>query len=131
MIQHMMRLPFALVLLTLLLAACNRPGVKIQQELAGTWVVDLGGNLRSTDVIQPNGSYECQITGDANGRIVTIDGILLVKGENLIDTVTKHQSTNLLAPVVFHGHVVRIDDHEFVAQWDGLTNATLARKIPQ
>ena len=125
----MMRFPLALILLSLLLTACNRPGAKIQQELAGTWVVDLGGNLRSTDVIKPNGSYECQITGDASGRIVTVDGILLVKDNLLTDTVTKHNDTNLPAPPVFHGHLISIDEHQFIAQWDGLTNATVARKI--
>jgi hypothetical protein len=129
MIHRMKKLPFALILLSLWLTACNRPGVKIQQELAGTWVVDLGGNLRSTDVIQPNGSYECQITSDAHGRTATIGGILLVRGDSLIDTVIRHQSTNLLTPTIFHGHVLHIDDREFIAQWDGLTNATVARKV--
>ena len=125
----MKRLTFALVLTSLWLTACNRPGVKIQQQLAGTWVVDLDGNVRSTDVIQPNGSYECQITGTAHGGTVIIGGILAVNGDSLVNTVTKHQSTNLLAPEIFRGHVVHIDDREFIAQWDGLTSPTVARKV--
>jgi hypothetical protein len=130
-IEGMMRYPLALILLSLLLTACNRPGIKTQRELAGTWVVDLGGNLRSTDVIKPNGSYECQITGNTNARIITVDGILLVQGNLLVDTITKYNTTNLPVPAVFRGHVISIDEHEFVAQWDSLTNATVARKIAQ
>jgi hypothetical protein len=126
---RMMRLSLVLVGLCLLLTACKRHGVLIQHELAGTWAVELGGNLRIKEVIQPNGGYESQISGYTNGQIATINGILMVSGNNLTDMVTKHEQTNLPSPAILHGSLVHIDGQEWIAKWEGLPGVMVARRI--
>jgi hypothetical protein len=101
------------VLLSLLLTGCSRRDTTIQKELTGTWTRHFGNGLAITNIIMPNGSYQCQIVGLPNGTIDSLEGSMIAKNGVLIDTVTKDSSdTNQQTPRVIQWEIVHIDKHE-------------------
>ena len=102
------------VLLSFLSAGCSRRAATIQKELTGTWTRHFGNGFGITNVIAPDGSYQCQIVGNPNGRIDSLEGTLIAKNGVLIDTVIKDSETNQQTPRVMQWQIVHIDRHELV-----------------
>jgi len=115
--------------LSFLMAGCSRRDGKIQQRLAGTCVVELEHDMRSTRVVQSDGSYHCEVRRFSDGRTVSLEGTLLVKDGGLIDTTTKNSQTDAGLPFVMHGRIIHMDDRELVTRWDGDTKDTVAHRI--
>jgi hypothetical protein len=113
-IERTMKTMLTFVLLSFLLAGCSRRDATIQRELTGTWTRDFGNGFRITNVISPDGSYQCQIVGLTNGTIDSLEGRLIAKNGVLIDTVTKDSETNQQTPRVMQWQIVHIDRHELV-----------------
>ena len=114
------------VLLSLLLAGCSRRDATIQKELTGTWTRHSGADFAVTNVIAADGSYVCQLFGNPNGRVDTLEGTLIANNGVLIDTVTKDSETNQQTPLVMQWQIVSIDRHELVLSGNnGATKATL------
>ena len=118
-----MKTILAFVLLSLLLAGCSRRDTTIQKELTGTWTRQLGHGFQITNVIAPDGSYQCQIVGLTNGAIDTLEGSLVAKNGVLIDTVRKDSDTNQQTPRVMQWQIVQIDKHELVLSGKVLSDA--------
>jgi hypothetical protein len=126
-----MKNAFTFIILCLLLTACGRSDARIQKQVTGTWVVDAGNNIRSVNLIRPDGSFATKVTGFTNGSVVLIEGTFRVKNGELVETVTKSSQTNEKVPFVVHGKIIRLNDHEMVAKWDTkpVSVIVVARKV--
>jgi hypothetical protein len=113
-IERTVKTILAFVLLSLLLAGCSRRDATIQKELTGTWTRQFGHGFGITNVITPDGSYQCQLVSLTNGTIDSLEGSLIAKNGVLIDTVTKDSDTNQKTPRVMQWQIVHIDRHELV-----------------
>ena len=114
------------VLLSFFLSGCSQRDAAIQRQLTGTWTRQFGNGFRITNVIAPDGSYQCQIVGLTNGTIDSLEGRLIAKNGVLIDTVTKDSETNQQTPRVSQQQIVRIDGHQLVLSINNVaTNMTL------
>jgi hypothetical protein len=111
------------VLLSFLLAGCSRHDATIQRELTGTWTRQFGNGFRITNVIAPDGSYQCQIVGLTNGTIDSLEGRLIAKNGVLIDTVTKDSDTNQQTPRIMQWQIVHIDSHGLALSGKVLSDA--------
>jgi major membrane immunogen (membrane-anchored lipoprotein) len=119
-----------LILLTLLLAGCGRRDAKIQQQMTGTWVVHYGGDIRCTNIIRPDGDYSATVTGFPDDHSISIEGTILAKGGDLIETITSDSETNQPVPIVVRGHIISLDDHQMVTKWDAKQpTTTVAQKV--
>jgi len=107
-------LPFIAV--SLLLTACGRGDSKAQHDLTGTWIANYSNGRHSTIAIRTDGNYSCKIEGYTNGPTVTIQGRMRVNDGFIVDTCTKHSSTNARVPFVTHIRIVRMDDRELVVK---------------
>lgn len=126
-----MKHAFAFIILSLLLTACGRTDVRIQRQVTGTWVVEVGNNIRSVNLIRPDGSYAAKVTGFTNGSVVMIEGTFRVKNGELVETVTKSSQPNEKVPFTVHGQIIRLNNHEMVAKWDTkpVSVVVVARKV--
>jgi hypothetical protein len=126
-----MKHAFAFLALSLLLTACGRNDARLQRQVTGTWVVEVGNNIRSVNLIRPDGSYAAKVTGFTNGSVVMIEGTFRVKNGELIETVTKSSQTNEKVPFTVHGKIIRLNEHEIVAKWDTkpVSVVVVARKV--
>ena len=114
------------ILLSLLAVGCSRRDTTIQKELTGTWTRHSGADFAVTNVIAADGSYVCQLFGNPNSRVDTLEGTLIAKNGVLIDTVTKDSETNQQTPRVMQWQIVRIDEHELdLSGNNGGTTSTL------
>ena len=86
--------------------------------MTGTWMVEVGNNIRSLNVIKPDGSFAAKVTGFTNGSVVMIEGTFLAKNGALVETVTKSSQKNEEVPFVVQGHIMRLNDQEMIAKWD-------------
>jgi len=122
---------FTFIILCLLLTACGRSDARLQRQVTGTWVVDVGNNIRSVNLIRPDGSYAAKVTGFTNGSVVMIEGTFLVKNGELVETVTKSSQKDEKVPFVVRGHIISLTDHEMVARWDTkpVSVVVVARKV--
>jgi hypothetical protein len=127
----------------MLLAGCNRQSdAQARKNLTGTWTLSgdnsVASHFKSTITVDPSGDYVCQVvlqsrwdgvtrTNDLAGRWEVRDGIL-------IDTMTKHSSTNARLPMISRSRVVRSGRRELVinvetnGSGDFLTNEVVFRK---
>jgi len=126
-----MKYLLTLIVVSLLLTGCGRRDARLQQALTGTWVVDLGNNIRSVNIIGANTGFAAQVTGFTNGSVVRIEGTFRVRNGELIETVTKDSQPNEKVPFVVRGHIIHLDDRELVARWDTkpYSVVVVARKI--
>ena len=113
-----MKQVFTFIILCLLLTACGRSDARLQQQMTGTWVVEVGNNIRSVNIIKPDGSFAAKVTGFTNGSVVMIEGTFLAKNGALVETVTKSSQQNEKVPFVVQGHIIRLNNQEMVAKWD-------------
>jgi hypothetical protein len=121
-------IPF--IMLTLLLVGCGRRDAKIQQQVTGTWVVHYGGDIRCTNIIRPDGAYSATVTGFPDGHSISIEGTMVAKGGDLIETITSDSETNQTVPIVVRGHIISLDDHQMVTKWDAKqAETTIAQKV--
>jgi hypothetical protein len=123
-------IPF--LLLVLLLTSCGRRDAKIQQELTGTWRVDvnLGSQkLHSTFVVTPDGSCATEVTGFDGGKIMKTEGTLLATNGVLIDIVTRNSWPDSKVPDITHGRIVSMSDHELIVRWDGMDKDSVLKKV--
>jgi hypothetical protein len=130
-IKRAMRFIFVFIALSLSLSACSRHKATTQEKLTGTWVHDWDGDVRSTNVIAADGSYQCQIVGFTNGSIVRFEGTLIATNGVLIDTVTADSQTNAQVPRSMEWHSFRFSSSGselFLIGNNGATQATL-RKV--
>lgn len=121
-------IPF--ILLTLLLAGCGCRDAKIQQQVTGTWVVHYGGDIRCTNTIRPDGGYSASVTGFPDGHTISVEGTMVAKGGDLIETITSDSETNQPVPIVVRGHIITLDDHQMITKWDAKqAETTVAQKV--
>jgi hypothetical protein len=113
-----MRHAFTFIILCLLLTACGRSDARLQQQVSGMWLVDIGNNVRSVNVIRPDGRFAARVTGFTNGSVVVIEGTFRVKNGALIETVTKSSQPGEKVPFVVHGKIIRLTPQEMITQWD-------------
>ena len=113
-----MRHAFAFIILCLLLTACGRSDARIQKQVTGMWLVDIGKNVRSLNVIRPDGGFAAKVAGFTNGSVVTIEGTFLVKNGALVETVTKSSQPDEKVPFVVHGKIISLTPQEMITQWD-------------
>jgi len=109
---------FIFVALSLLLTACDSRDAKIQQQVTGTWVVDVDQHIRSLNIIKPDGRFAAKVTGFTNGSVIIIEGTFQARGGELIETVTKSSQKNEKVPFVVHGQIIRLNEREMVTKWD-------------
>jgi hypothetical protein len=114
-IRASMRLTLSFFALSLLLTSCDRTDVRRQRELVGTWFLDFTNGVHSTWTVRPDGSYFGRLDGYANGKVVSFEGHVLVHGDELIDTCTKHSDTNAICPFVETNYILHLDMHELTA----------------
>jgi hypothetical protein len=125
-----MKYTITLILLSLLLTRCGRRDAKIQQQVTGTWVVHYGGDIRCTNIIRPDGGYTATVTGFPNGSVIRIEGTILARGGDLIETITSDSETNQNVPIVVRGHIISLDDHQMITKWDAKqVTTTVAQRI--
>jgi hypothetical protein len=94
----------------------------LQKKLAGTWIneINLGDGGIYTSVIdyKPDGSYTGQSTivraGETNK--CSEEGTFSIRGDVLIVTMTKHNSTNTPAARIDRMRIVRLDNRELVVK---------------
>jgi hypothetical protein len=115
--QLTMRHVFTFIILCLLLTACGRSDARIQKQVTGMWLVDIGNNVRSLNVIQPDGKFAAKVIGFTNGSVVTIEGTFLVKNGALVETVTKSSQQDEQVPFVVQGKI-SLTPHEMITRWD-------------
>lgn len=121
-------IPF--IFLTLLQVGCGRRDAKIQQQVTGTWVVQYGGDIRCTNIIRPDGGYSATVTGFPDGHIISIEGTIVAKDGDLIETVTSDSETNQTVPLVVRGHIISLDEHQMITKWDAKhPETTIAQKV--
>ena len=113
-------LKYSIALLGLLLAVtgCGRSDATLQQQMAGTWVVDFGGAIRCTNVIQPNGAYTGTVTGFHDRYVIQIGGTIIAHGGELIETVTSDSEKKEPLPMVVRGHIIRLDEYHMITRWN-------------
>jgi len=125
-----MKYSVPLVLLCLLLIGCGRRDARIQHAVTGTWVVHFGGNVRSTNIIRPDGGFSATVTGFTNGSSLRIEGTILAKGGDLIETITRDSDPNEKVPMVVRGHIISLDRHQMVTTWDASrATTTVAQRV--
>ena len=126
-----MRHVFTFIILCLLLTACGRSDARIQKQMTGMWAVDIGNNVRSLNVIRPDGRFAAKITGFTNGSVVMIEGTFLVKNGGLVETVTKSSQKDEKVPFVVHGKIISLTPHEMITQWDTqpVSVTVIARRV--
>jgi hypothetical protein len=108
--------------LSLLLTACRRHDVKLEQQIAGTWTRDESGTL----TFAPDGSFSIvswkqSHTNSFAGTwqiservlIMTITNAPVIKGRSLVGGVERY-------------NIVHVDDHQFLYEESGQTH-TLSR----
>ena len=100
-----------------------------RSRLAGTWVVDMGGNVQQVIATALNGSYVCQLVGLTNGGIRRLEGTVQIKNGFLIDLCTYDSQTNAGVPRTNSARIVRMNDHEMVLHRDENSSETVVRKI--
>jgi hypothetical protein len=113
-----MRHAFTFILLCLLLTACGRGDARIQKQVTGMWLVDIGNNVRSLNVIRPDGGFAAKVAGFTNGSVVMIEGTFLVKNGALVETVTKSSQPDEQVPFVVQGKIISLTPHEMITRWD-------------
>ncbi len=119
-----------LIMLILLLTACGQRHPSpvtsdrdIQKRLAATWIFETnrdGEQFRSITVIAPDGGYVAEATvvrSNVTQRF-SESGTILAKDGVLIETMTRHSSTNARVPLVNRKRIVRLDDRELVVQYE-------------
>jgi hypothetical protein len=109
-----MKTMLAFVLLSFLMAGCNRRDATIQKELTGTWHRDYGHGFQITNVIAADGSYQAQVVGLNNVTVGGSEGSLIAKNGVLTDTMTKNSNTNVQTPQVVQWQIVHLDERELV-----------------
>ena len=126
-----MKQVFTFIILCLLLTACGRSDARLQRLVTGTWVVEVGNNIQSVNIIKPDGSFAAKVTGFTNGSVVMIEGTFRVNNGALVETVTKSSQKNEQVPFVVQGHIMRLNDQEMVAKWDTkpVSVVVVARKV--
>ena len=124
-----MKCALVITIFSLMPTGCSPGDAKIQQQLTGTWVVDVGSDARSTNIIHQDGRYEAEVIGLTNGHIASMEGTLSVRNGVLTMTTTKHSNTNAPNPFVQRGRVIRVNAHELVVRWDDMPNETVLRKV--
>jgi hypothetical protein len=117
------------VLTSLLLAGCSRRDATIQGNLTGTWTHDWGNGIHGTSVIASDGGYQCEISGFTNGRVVRLEGTMIVKHGVLIDTLTTDSQTNAQTPRIFQWQIDHMNNHEFVLSSTNLTTKAIFNKV--
>ncbi len=127
----LMKHAFTFIILSLLLTACGRNDARLERQVTGTWVVEIGNNIRSVSVIRPDGGYAATVTGFTNGSVVMVEGSFRVKNGELVETVTKSSQTNEKVPFTVHGQIIRLNNHEMIAKWDTkpVSVVVVARKV--
>jgi hypothetical protein len=128
-IDTLMKTILTFVLTSLLLAGCSRHDAMIQSNLTGTWTHDWGQGIHSTSVIASDGDYQCEIFGLTNGRVVRLEGTMIVKHGVLIDTVTTDSQTNAQTPRVQQLLIDHMNNHEFVLSSPNLTTKAIFEKV--
>ena len=127
-----MKYTITVICLSLFLTGCGRSDLQIQQEMAGTWLVHFGGSVYCINVIRPDGGYTASVTGFANGNVIRIKGTILARHGKLIETITADSDPGQQLPMIVHGHIIRLDDHQMITRWDTVpTTTTVAQKIKQ
>lgn len=121
---NLMKRVLIFFLLTCLLTGCGRSDATIQQRMAGTWLVHFAGRVQCTNYIRPNGDYVAIVTGLPNGGSIRIEGTIMAKDGELIETITRDSDRSQLVPFVVRGHVVRLDEQHMVTRWDGAQSTT-------
>ena len=100
-----------------------------RSRLAGTWVVDMGGNVQQVITVALNGSFVCQVGGFTNGETVRLEGTEQIKNGFLVSICTYDSQTNVLVPWTDRARIVRMNDHEMVLQRGDNSSETVVRKI--
>ena len=100
-----------------------------QSKLTGTWVFDFDDNVQSVITVAPNGSYVCHVEGLTNGRVVKLEGTMQIKDGFVIDLCTNDSQTNAAVPRTMRGRIIRMNDHEMVLKWNGMTKDAVSRKV--
>ena len=118
LIVSLMKYLSLFVVLSLLLTGCGSRDAKIQQQVAGTWVVEVDRNIRSLNIIRPDGRFAAKVTGFTNGSVIMIEGTIQARGGGLIETVTKSSQKSEKVPFVVHGQIIRLNERELVTKWD-------------
>ena len=122
-LQH----PLGMIVCVLLITACSRQvSADPSKKLEGSWSLKgtnlNGGIYQSTLVIGTNGLYVANIsTYSASDMIVRsnrVSGIIQLKKDMFIDTITKHSNSNAVLPWTSRGRIIRFDDQEIVVEWE-------------
>ncbi len=100
-----------------------------RSRLAGTWIVNVGGNVQFITTVTPNGTYVCRLDGLTNGVTRRLEGTEQIKNGFLIDLCTYDSQTNTSVPRTNRFRIIRMNDHEMVLKWDGNPYETVVRKI--
>ena len=129
----LMKHTITFILLGLLLTGCGRRDAKIQQELTGTWSVDInlkGRQLHSTLIVSPDGSCADEVAGFEDGKIMKTEGSLIATNGALIDIVTKNSWPDSKVPSdILRGRIVSLDDYELIVRWEGMDKDTILKRI--
>lgn len=129
-------LPISLVLIVFLTACKKHNEIKpapsefeLQQRLVGKWSC----SKDYTNELSTNGTtFESSVTVASNGTYVGdlseynpthlkswhIEGTWKINNGFLIDTITKHSSTNAILPIEERAKIIRFDTNELILQWE-------------
>ena len=113
-----MKYALPILCLTLFLSGCGNNDAKLQEQLTGTWVADLGNNIRSMNVINSKGNFAARFIGYTNSTEIRIEGTFKVTGGALIETVTKSSVKTEKVPFMVRGQIIRLNSQEMVTKWE-------------
>ena len=124
-----MRLPLTYLAVIALLTACGQrddsrssSDANLRKTLAGTWTRQNAGMV----ILAPDGTYTSRFTNAPGNQIWQSEGRWAVADRVVIYTVSKSRSwgTTNREPVGAQERcrIIKVDDREFVWEWQGKTN---------
>jgi hypothetical protein len=127
-ITHTMKYAITFLALSFLLMGCNRDA-KLTKEIPGTWKhdgVSTGSSqdtYASTMTISRDGTFSYFRLWNEKPLTNTYAGTWQVKGGFMLLTLTNRSGPHPLPRnAVIKSKIIRLDDHEFVDEADGITN---------
>jgi hypothetical protein len=123
-----MRFALTFLVLSLLLSGCSHDA-KLSKKILGTWMHE-GTNTQgtatftNTTIIAPDGTFSYLRIWNERPLTNTFAGTWQIREGFMFMTLTNRSGPNPQVPpgAIIKCRIIRLDDHEFVCETDGITN---------
>jgi hypothetical protein len=123
-----MKFALTFLALSLLLSGCSRDA-KLSKKILGTWKHDGTntqgtGTFTSTTTIAPDGTFSYLRIWNERPLTNTFAGTWQIREGFMFMPLTNRSGPNPQVPpgAIIKNRIIRLDDHEFVCETDGITN---------